>query len=70
MEADINEPSAVEFTYIYSIKALLKMKAFGTTTSWARHRRHLGARDNIVNYKDRFFFYHSEHLGNFRIVSE
>ena len=63
MEIDIGETFAVEFAYIYYIKALAKNESFGTLVTG-------GPRDNIGNYNDKFFFYPSDCSGDFRIASE
>ena len=71
MELDIREPSTVEFSYVYCIKALPKNEGF-----WYTSKRGLdvegvwGIRDNMGNYKDIYFFYPSDRLGEFRVVSK
>ena len=68
---EIGEPSALEFAYIYCIKALAKNEGFWYTSKREPNIEGVwGVRDNMGNYKDRFFFYPLEQICDFRITTE
>ena len=68
MEADIGEPSVLEFAYIYGIKALSRNEGFWYTTKRGPDVEGIwGVRDNMGSYKDTYFFYPLESPGEFRV---
>ena len=71
MEADIGEPLAVEFTYVYCIKALARNEGFWYTNKRGPDVEGVsGVRDNMGNYKDRYFFYPFDRPGEFQVASK
>ena len=66
MEAGIGEPSIIDFVYVYGIKALAKNMRFWYITKWGPNvEGKWGIRENMGNYKDKYFFYPSERPGEF-----
>ena len=65
----INELNVDEFTYGYGIKALAHHEGFWYITKrGAAEKGVTGLHDNMGHWKDHFFFYSSEHPGEFRTV--
>ena len=71
MEVDISKSLAVEFAYVYRIKALARNEGFRYTS-----KRRLDVegiwrvRDNMGNYKDIYFFYPSDHPRELWVASK
>ena len=71
MEAGVGKLSAVKFAYVCFIKALAKNDDFWYTIKRGLNVKGIwGIRDNIDNYKDRYFFYPSDRPGEFWVASK
>ena len=71
IEGDIRKLSAVKFVYVYCMKALAKNEGFWYTNKWGPQVEGVwGVHDNMSNYKDKYFFYLSDRLGEFRVANK